>query len=157
MVLPPPPPPRSSHLPLHPFLTSSFPDCHIPHSPPCASSRFQSFALLAPLHWNMLPHHIQSAPSLTVYRSQLKTHHFSITFHDPPLTSHPLPHLTLPNAHNLPYLTLPKTSPKPSKVTHLTDPIAPSPHCRTHHHATDKTKSRDLTPTPQCSEPIARP
>ncbi len=41
---------------------------------------FRAFAVAAPRLWNQLPPDIKSAPSISVFKSRLKTHLYSMAF-----------------------------------------------------------------------------
>ena len=42
--------------------------------------RDRAFAVVAPKLWNSLPLHIQLSPSVAIFKSNLKTHLYSIAF-----------------------------------------------------------------------------
>lgn len=65
------------YVPSRPLRSQSLLSLSVPPSP-CAQSRFRSFSLLAPLHWNKLPLHIKQSPTLRSFRSSLKTHLFTL-------------------------------------------------------------------------------
>lgn len=43
---------------------------------------YRVFAIAGPTLWNSLPNHVRSAPDLSVFKSRLKTHFYSIAFNN---------------------------------------------------------------------------
>ena len=70
---------RSSSLSSATRHLRSFSIAHFQLSPgPRTMTRYgdRAFSVIAPTLWNKLPTHIQAAPSLDTFKSQLKTHLF---------------------------------------------------------------------------------